>query len=144
MAERNALGTAGAPARVENQRDVVHIGWRHALTSGRPGERHRAVRVHLDAKHRHPRARRTPRVIRAVRRQQQHARVRVLEEEAEFLFLVPRVQRRRRARFGCRKKGDDGRQTIRQRHADAIPAADAGGRKHFRKSRDLLAKMAVP
>ena len=81
--------------------------------------------VHVDREDRHAIAGGAARFFGALGRQNQHARVRVLEVEAELVFLVCRIQRRRGAGHRRREKRDDHRQAVGQRDADAIAALDA-------------------
>ena len=70
-------------------------------------------------------------------------RVGVLEIEAELLFLVGRIERRRGAGDRRGQKRDDRRQAVRQRDADAIASADAGGGELFRERPHLIGQSGV-
>ena len=82
-------------------------------------------------------------VVEAVGRQQQHLGVRVLEVEAELVFLVRGIQRRGGSGHRRGEERHDVRQAVRQRHADAVAAVHAGGRQRFRHGLDLRAQFAV-
>ena len=88
--------------------------------------------VHVDRQNRHAIAGGAPRLVGAAGRKNQHARPGVLEVEAELVFLVRGVQRRRGTRYRGGEKRHHHRQPVGQRDADAIAAADAGRRELFR------------
>ena len=146
VGERHALGTSGTAARVQNERDVAHRGRRRRAVRAvgrRPGDLHRAARIHLDRQDGNAIAGRAPGLLRAGRRKEQHAGVGVLEVEPELVFLVTRIERRRGSGHRRREKRDDRRQAVGQRHADAIAPPDAGRRKRGRDCLDLRSQPAV-
>ena len=108
-------------------------GGKRTAVGDAPSSDTRPERIHVDRQHRDAFARGAACFFSAVRRQHQDFRVRVLEVEPEFLFLVRRVQRRGRARHRRGEKRDDHRQAVRQRDADAVAAADPCGGERLGK-----------
>ena len=142
--QRHALGPAGAAARMQNQRDIVDRCRRHRVgrvlncgpACGRgPADAHRPRRVHRDRQDRDAIAGGAPGLVEPVGRQQQHLGVGVVEIEAELLFLVARIERRRRADHRGGQERHDVRQPVGERDADAIAAGDPG---RGQRARDRL------
>ena len=141
--QRHALRASGAAARMQDQGDVVRARRLVGLPPG-PVDRHASVAIKIDRDDRHlARLRRAPRIVGTRRRQEQHLRARVFEKEAELFFPVRRIQRRGRARLRRGEKRHDGRQAVRQGHADAVAAADTLGGQCLGDASDLIAQVAV-
>ena len=120
-----------------------HVGRVGLAVSRDVAQAHDAGGIHLNRKNWNAVAGGAARFGRPVRRQQQDFCVRVLEEELEFLFPVARIERRGGAGHRGRQKRDDRGQAVRQRHADPIAVANAGGRQLIGDVLHLLAQRAV-
>ena len=99
--------------------------------------------IHVDGEDRDAAGGGAASFVQAVRRQQEHLRVRVLEEETKLVFLVARIERRRRAGDGRREERDHRRQPVRQRHPDSIAPADTRGRQRRGERVHLVPQAAV-
>jgi hypothetical protein len=128
---------------VKHQRHIVACGRHVRLPGGRSGEAHGAVRVHVDREDRNLGAGGAPGFVEAVGRQDQQARIRVLEIEAELVLLVSRVERSRRSRHRGRKERHDHGKTVRQGDADAVAARNSRRREPFGQGFYLIAECAV-
>ena len=131
---------------MKNERDVVNVGGtmrRRPIAPDEPGRltvpaASMSMVSSVDAIAGGP-----TRLLGAVRRKDQHSRLRVLEIEAELVFLVRRVQGRRPCRPSSREETDNRRQAVRQRNADAVAAADAGRCELLRHGEHLIAQCGV-
>ena len=113
--QRHALRPAGAAAGVQDERDIVQERAARPVC-GRlaPDSVTVPVGVHVDGQDRDAIAGGAARIVGALGRKEQDARVGVFEVEPELVFLVAGVQRRGGAGHRRRQKRDDVRQAVGQ------------------------------
>jgi hypothetical protein len=127
---------------VQDERDVIHGGRFDRALRGRARHIHAACRIHLDGQDRHA-AGGAPSLFRAGRRKQEHAGVGIFQVKTKLVFLVSRIQRRRRAGHRCGEEAHDGGESVRQCHADAVAAADTGSRQRLGDGLYLMPQRAI-
>ena len=145
MRDGHSLRPARASTGVQHQRDIAGRRERCALSVSQVGPRCGQIRLSSMCQRidRDLAFSRLARVRSAIRRAKQHARGRVLEEEAEFILPVSGIERSGRARDGGGQETDDGRQSVREHGRDAVAGPDPRRGQVVGHSHDLLAKTLI-
>ncbi len=144
MTERNALGTSGAAAGMQDQGDIVGSGLDRLLSRRSVLQVCNALISHADREHRNLEVgSRAAGELGSYRRTKENFRVGIAQEEYEFFVWICRIQGRSSSCDRSSKEADQRGQSVGQHNGDAISAANARGGKRVRHRQHLSAQRVV-